>query len=504
MDGRSLEYAIEGNTAGSGRLVLASSPRARQQRALSQPIIAGVVRLLDGVLLLAANVLVPLFLLPGVADALSGNRRQYAVAAIVAAAAALLVLGRSGAHRIGALQCARAALMKAALAVAAGTTILLAVLLALEVASDSAVACAGAWGAAAFLCLAGARTATVQTLASWSRTGRLTKRVALIGATTVSERLIRDMRDGRAAAGRAEIIGVFDDRLSRVPPVHAGVPVVGNVDDLLARSRREVVDSVIIALPVTAKERIGQILAQLESSVADIHVAVDLCGLRKGECADGPLADDVLVGLTRRPLKDWDAFAKRAFDLVVGGALLLVTAPVMLAIALLIKLDSPGPVFFRQKRYGFNNRTIDVLKFRTMFHHERDPFGDRLTQRGDARITAVGGLLRRTSLDELPQLLNVMRGAMSLVGPRPHALHAKAADRLYGDVVGGYARRHRVKPGITGWAQVNGWRGETRTESQIENRVAHDFHYIENWSIWLDLKILALTVRREIWSQHAF
>ena len=212
----------------------------------------------------------------------------------------------------------------------------------------------------------------------------------------------------------------------------------------------------------------------------------------------------MLVGLTRRPLKDWDAFAKRAFDLLVGGALLLATAPVMLAIALLIKLDSPGPVFFRQKRYGFNNRTIDVLKFRTMFHHARDPFGDRLTQRGDARITSIGALLRRTSLDELPQLLNVMRGEMSLVGPRPHALHAKAADRLYGDVVDGYARRHRVKPGITGWAQVNGWRGETRTEAQIENRVAHDLYYIENWSIGLDLKILVLTLWREMRSQHAF
>src|SRR5262249_46323562 len=152
-------------------------------------------------------------------------------------------------------------------------------------------------------------------------------------------------------------------------------------------------------------------------------------------------------------------------------------APLLLAIGLLIKLDSPGPVFFRQKRTGFNNNTFDVLKFRTMHHHMSDPLADRLTQRNDARITPLGKFLRRASLDELPQLLNVLRGDMSLVGPRPHALHAKAADRLYGDAVEGYARRHRVKPGITGWAQVNGWRGETRTVEQIAQRVAHDLHY---------------------------
>ena len=155
----------------------------------------------------------------------------------------------------------------------------------------------------------------------------------------------------------------------------------------------------------------------------------------------------------------------------------------MLAIAMLIKLDSPGPVLFRQKRYGFNNQLIEVFKFRTMYTHMTDHNAEQLTRRNDPRITRLGAFLRRTSLDELPQFLNVLRGEMSIVGPRPHALSAKAGALLYQDAVKYYDARHRVKPGITGWAQVNGWRGETDTVEQIRKRVEHDLYYIEHWSI---------------------
>jgi lipopolysaccharide/colanic/teichoic acid biosynthesis glycosyltransferase len=178
-------------------------------------------------------------------------------------------------------------------------------------------------------------------------------------------------------------------------------------------------------------------------------------------------------------------------------------APVMLLIAIAVKLDSPGPVFFRQRRYGFNNQLIEVLKFRTMYNHHRDELGERLASRNDPRVSRVGALLRKTSLDELPQFINVLRGEMSIVGPRPHALMAKAAGVPYQDAVREYAARHRVKPGITGWAQVNGWRGETETLEQIRKRVEHDLYYIENWSLRLDLKIIFLTVFAVISGRHA-
>jgi lipopolysaccharide/colanic/teichoic acid biosynthesis glycosyltransferase len=166
----------------------------------------------------------------------------------------------------------------------------------------------------------------------------------------------------------------------------------------------------------------------------------------------------------------------------------------MLITAIAIKLDSKGPVFFRQKRYGFNNEMIEVFKFRSMYVEGCDATASKLVTKHDPRVTRVGRFIRKTSIDELPQLLNVVfKGNLSLVGPRPHAVHAKAENRLYDQVVDGYFARHKVKPGITGWAQINGWRGETDTEDKIQRRVEHDLYYIENWSIWLDLRILLRT-----------
>lgn len=175
-----------------------------------------------------------------------------------------------------------------------------------------------------------------------------------------------------------------------------------------------------------------------------------------------------------------------------------------MGIALAIKLDSPGPVLFRQKRYGRNNKLIGVLKFRSMYHHARDPNGTQLTTRNDPRVTRVGAFLRRTSLDELPQFFNVIRGEMSVVGPRPHALLCKAGGVLYQDAVENYDWRHRIKPGITGWAQVNGWRGETETVDQIRKRVEHDIYYIENWSLLLDVKIIFKTIFGGFTGRNAF
>jgi exopolysaccharide biosynthesis polyprenyl glycosylphosphotransferase len=192
------------------------------------------------------------------------------------------------------------------------------------------------------------------------------------------------------------------------------------------------------------------------------------------------------------------------FDAVVALALIVVLSPLFALIVLGVKLSSRGPVVFRQVRYGFNNERFDVFKFRSMYVELCDPLAEKQVTRNDYRVTPFGAFLRRTSLDELPQLFNVLRGDLSLVGPRPHALSGKAAGMVYEQVVEGYFARHRVRPGITGWAQVNGWRGETDTIEKIEQRVAHDLYYIENWSIWLDIRILILTPVAVLFGKNAF
>jgi len=195
-----------------------------------------------------------------------------------------------------------------------------------------------------------------------------------------------------------------------------------------------------------------------------------------------------------KPLDEVAALVKRIEDVVIAVICLSVMLPLMLVIALSIKLDSRGPVLFRQKRLGASNLPFNLLKFRSMYVEQADPLGQQLTRTGDPRVTRVGRFLRKTSLDELPQLINVLRGEMSLVGPRPHALAASAAGIAYARAISEYPIRHRVKPGITGWAQVNGWRGETTTIEQIRRRVEHDLYYIENWSLSFDLVILGRTV----------
>jgi exopolysaccharide biosynthesis polyprenyl glycosylphosphotransferase len=210
------------------------------------------------------------------------------------------------------------------------------------------------------------------------------------------------------------------------------------------------------------------------------------------------------IDLTDKAIANWDVVKKWLFDKIVAAIAVVLLAPLMALIAIAVKLDSRGPALFRQKRMGFNNEVIDVLKFRTMYFEAESQSGAAQVIRDDPRVTRVGRILRRTSLDELPQFFNVSKGDLSLVGPRPHALESKAADKLYHDAVDGYFARHRVKPCVTGWAQINGWRGETDTAEKIERRVEHDLYYIENWSVTFDLYILLMTPLALIRGENAF
>ena len=225
----------------------------------------------------------------------------------------------------------------------------------------------------------------------------------------------------------------------------------------------------------------------------DIRLSAHAEKLRFRPRAYSYIGNVPFIDVFDKPIADWDHVYKALFDRVLGSLLLIAALPVMAAVAIAIKLDSKGPVLFKQNRYGFNNEMIGVYKFRSMLAEKTDATASKLVTKNDPRVTRVGRFIRKTSLDELPQLFNVVMGGLSLVGPRPHAVQAKAHNRLYNDVVNGYFARHRVKPGITGWAQINGWRGETDTEEKIQRRVEHDLYYIENWSVWFDLVILFKT-----------
>lgn len=291
--------------------------------------------------------------------------------------------------------------------------------------------------------------------------------------------------------------------LSRtIPPVR--LLQVEDVAQLESLVRDETIDEVYVSVPwkmAPAASRQVRSLSHLSAHVyvlpSDENMSAQLLGaqLREGR---------LQLHIQDRPIDGWEHLQKRTFDTAVAALALVAFAPVMLAVALAIRLETPGPVIFRQKRRGFNGRTFEVFKFRSMFHDQADAGASRQTSRGDRRVTAVGRFIRRTSLDELPQILNVLRGDMSLVGPRPHALLTTAEGKDLEEAVSAYAARHRVLPGITGLAQVNGFRGELDTIAMLKSRVHYDVEYIENWSLLLDLEILLRTVSLIFFDRRAY
>ena len=337
-----------------------------------------------------------------------------------------------------------------------------------------------------------------------ARAGRLEKRVVVVGGGPDCENLLRTLTKDND--GDMRIYGVFDDRAGdRSPEVVAGFPKLGTVDDLVDLARHARIDLVIFSMPITAEQRLLQMLRKLWVLPIDIRLAAHMSKLRFRPRSYSYIGSVPVLDVFDKPIADWDIVLKGAFDRLVGAICLILLSPIMLAVALAVKLDSPGPVLFCQKRYGFNNELIEIFKFRSMYVDQLDHGAHKLAVRNDPRVTRVGRFIRRTSLDELPQLFNVVfKGNLSLVGPRPHAVYAKAADRQYDEVVEGYFARHRVRPGITGWAQINGWRGETDTPEKLQKRVEHDLYYIENWSILFDVYILARTPFSLIKSENAY
>ncbi|HEY5071360.1 MAG TPA: exopolysaccharide biosynthesis polyprenyl glycosylphosphotransferase [Caulobacteraceae bacterium] len=328
---------------------------------------------------------------------------------------------------------------------------------------------------------------------SWRRDGRLTANIIVVGATANAGLLVRRL----LASGEAAVLGVFDDRLGRAPGNVGGVPVLGDTDALIGHKIMPYVDKIVITVPSVARARVRELVDRLAVLPNDIMLFVDHDSQAGREAAFSRIIEAPLAQVSGRPSDERRALVKRVQDLAVGTLALILCLPVMAVVAFAIRLDSPGPILFRQRRHGFNNEPILVCKFRSM-RAEALPGATLSAERqvcvNDERITRVGRLIRRTSLDELPQIFNVLKGEMSLVGPRPHAVGMKTGETESALLVARYAHRHRMKPGVTGWAAIHGSRGPVDTAEAVRRRVALDIEYIERQSFWLDLMIMAMTI----------
>lgn len=337
-----------------------------------------------------------------------------------------------------------------------------------------------------------------QILKAIRRRGKNRRRAVIIGAGSLGQRWLRTLHSHSHLG--IDVLAFFDDAPKLCNTLVGGIPVQGSTEAAAQFVAENKVDLVYLALPLRAEERLRQIMQQFHDSTATVYLlpnifVFELLNLRLFQVDGVPL-----IALSESPLTAYNAFMKRLEDLILGTIALLLFSPVMLLIALLIRLDSPGSIFFRQTRYGLDGRPIKVWKFRTMTVYEDN--GEIVqARRNDQRVTRIGRILRRTSLDELPQLFNVLKGEMSLVGPRPHAT---AHDEYYRQMIDYYIWRLKVKPGMTGWAQVNGWRGETDTVEKMQKRIEHDLFYIKNWCLSLDFYILWLTIWKGFMHKNAY
>ncbi len=338
-------------------------------------------------------------------------------------------------------------------------------------------------------------------LRSLSRSGRIEQRIAFYGGDPASLDLIRQTLNNLDLP-HVRFLGVADDRLRGEGP--KDMEFIGGIEDLVAKARAGEIDQILLCTPGLTSERAAEIVEQLSDVSVDVAVIPPLAVKLAPAYEVHLLGKIPVLMLWQRPFRDINGIVKRAEDLTISIIATVLLSPVILVTALLVRFSGPGPILFVQPRMGFNNEVINVFKFRTMHTKNVDFGGHATTTKDDPRVTGVGKWLRRLSIDEIPQLFNVLLGDMSLVGPRPHAIHMKVGDRYYHDAVRGYASRHRVKPGITGLAQVSGLRGEIRTVERAEQRVMFDKRYIESWSLGLDLKILALTVRAILWDKDAY
>lgn len=356
------------------------------------------------------------------------------------------------------------------------------------------------WFVASFVGLVGGRVVLKAMISRRRRTGRFGRSVLIVGTGSLARRMADHLQ---SQSSEFSIIGFLsaETMVNDGPRCVADSMVVGSVGAILDVCRDRHANLVVIALPWSEKEALNKVALLVSSAPVDARLATPFLDLPFPHRPLSQLSGLPVIDLANRPFAGWTRVWKRLEDIVIASLALVLLSPLFLVVSALVKIASPGPIFFLQRRHGFANREILVYKFRTM-RNDPDVASDiSQARRDDARVTRLGRILRKLSLDELPQVVNVLQGRMSLVGPRPHAIEhsddfAASADR--------YFARHRVKPGITGWAQVNGYRGEIRTPADLQRRIEFDLHYVENWSVFFDLRIIVKTLLVVFVSKNAY
>ena len=467
---------------------------------VSPAIFASVARLTEFAVLLALGHLIAALYVPA-ADLTNGA--NYVLAPLLTALVATSLFQGFGLYSLGTFSAPLKHAGSLILGWTAAVVALVASVFFLKMGPDFSRVWLTLWYAAGLAGIGASRIGLAMATRAARRAGRLTRNAIIYGSCGSGHDLIATLQNDPNSDIR--ICGIFDDRGDERSATAIGAfPCLGDIEALKVFSRSTRVDMLIMALPLAAESRVTMLLNRLAELPLDVRLAATASTLRFRPQAYSYIGSVPMIDLSDRPISGWNSCVKWLFDKTISTLAIVALAPVMAVVALAVKLESKGPVIFRQKRHGFNNELIEVFKFRSMYTDRIDACAQNLVTKNDPRVTRVGRVIRRASLDELPQLFNVLRGSLSLVGPRPHAAQAKAADRLYPEVVAGYFARHKVKPGITGWAQINGWRGETDTPEKIQKRVEYDMAYIENWSVWFDLYILLKTPTALLSTENAY
>ncbi len=486
FDQKTLESGDQGELISDG---------VKQRTRLARELFGDVVQFVDFVLIILSSIIVA-HLYHNYVIISDYEFQRYATAGIIGATGFTALSRRDGFYEFGRLLSVRGSIRS--MLAQWGMVIfgLLAFAFALKVSDSFSRFWLFAWtGSSAALLVLCRVIATISLKRSTRRDGIFSRRIAVVGANKLGVKFA-----DRATHSRdpVSIVGIYDlenQRTGAVKGLYAG----GTLDDLMRAARNDEVDDIVIASDEVQSSALKELVRRLSALPVSIALAPNSNWL---EHEGGQLiytAGSPLLNLYRRPLEGWGSILKILEDRVLGALLLVAISPIMLVVAIAVKLQGKGPILFAQQRHGFNHEVFRIYKFRTMTVADD---GDEIVQakKGDARITPIGAFLRRYSLDELPQLLNVVKGNMSLVGPRPHAL---AHNHQYARTVENYSGRHKVKPGITGWAQVNGYRGETSENEMMADRVRYDLEYIDNWSLYFDFKILVLTIFAVLFPKNA-
>lgn len=465
----------------------------KEQALISKRVIADLLLCVDGATIFAAALLAKWLYIAQVLD-VAQSSAPYAVAGAVGSALAVAMFRYQGLYGFDILSSARGQARRVLFGLLFAALVLVGVAYLLKISEQYSRGWFAIWFAISAILVLSVHYTGARILQWLGALGAFARNVVIYGSGDIATNLIR--RLGTSSANM-RVVGIFDDMPRDQTPQ---VPIRGGLSDLIAFGQKHRIDEILIAMPLTDELRVANLVEQLSLLPADIRLCPSAAAFRippKGLMNYQGLA---VLELERRPMEGWAPIIKTVEDKFLAALLLLGFAPLLLLIAVAIRSSSKGPIIFKQRRHGFNHEVFNLYKFRTMRVAED---GTHVVQamRNDPRVTKVGRFLRKTSLDELPQLFNVLKGDMSLVGPRPHAL---SHNEYYSAVLDRYANRHKVKPGMTGWAQVNGYRGETDTPEKMRHRVEHDLYYIENWSVWFDIKIIAMTPFYGVLSRNAF